>query len=83
MFYKNNDISYIESRCKNGEIGCTKCKDEIAEIIYISLKDFQERRAQLLENKEYIYNVLDKGKNFVREIASKNIKKIREKIGID
>ncbi|MHB1275937.1 MAG: tryptophan--tRNA ligase [Candidatus Humimicrobiaceae bacterium] len=81
--YKDKNLEEIENRCKNGEIGCIKCKDEIADAIYDSLKGFQEKRAQLVKNMDYIYDVLEKGKNHVREVSSRTIKEVREKIGID
>jgi len=81
--YKDKNLSEIESRCKNGEIGCIKCKDEITDAIYDSLKDFQEKRSQLVKNMDYIYSVLEKGKNHVRAVSSGTIKDVREKMGID
>ena len=81
--YKDINLKEIENRCKNGEIGCIKCKDEIADTIYDSLKDFQEKRSQLVKNMDYIYSVLESGKNHVREVSIKTIKEVREKIGID
>ncbi|MCL5071405.1 MAG: tryptophan--tRNA ligase [Actinobacteria bacterium] len=81
--YKGKNIEDIENRCKNGEIGCIKCKDEISEIIYNSLKDFQEKRKNLEKDMGYVYKVLEKGKDHVRSVSSKTIKNVREKIGID
>jgi len=81
--YKGKNLKEIEDRCKNGEIGCIKCKDEIADTIYDSLKVFQEKRAQLAKNMDYIYNVLEVGKNHVKDVSQRTIKEVREKIGID
>ena len=81
--YKKDNISEIENRCQNGEIGCIKCKNEISEIIYDSLKDFQQRRKEILKNIDEVYKILENGKKHVRKIAAKTIKEVREKIGID
>lgn len=81
--YKNKNIKDIENRCKNGEIGCIKCKDEISDVIYDSLKDFQAKRNEIIKNMDYVYSILEKGKNDVREVASRTIKEVRKKIGID
>ena len=83
LYYKDKDLKEIENRCKNGETGCIKCKDEIADSVYESLKDFQEKRAGLIKNMDYIYNILETGKNHVRKVSLKTIKEVREKIGID
>jgi tryptophanyl-tRNA synthetase len=81
--YKENGIEEIESRCKNGQIGCTACKDEIARLIFDSLKDFQTKRKELENNIGYVYKILEKGKNEVREISKTTILDVRKKMGID
>jgi len=81
--YKERDVKEVEERCINGGIGCTACKDEISSIIYESLKDFQHRRKELENNPAKIYEILENGKNQVREIAKKTISEVRNKMGID
>ena len=81
--YKDNGIEEIENRCKNGQIGCTACKDEIAGLIFDSLKDFQTKRKELENNIGYVYKILEKGKNEVREISKTTISDVRKKMGID
>jgi tryptophanyl-tRNA synthetase len=81
--YKEKGLDEIAERCKKGKIGCIACKDEITEIIYESLKDFQKRRKELENNMDYIYKILEDGKNKVREISVAAIKDIRKKMGID
>jgi len=81
--YKDRGIEEIENRCKNGQIGCTACKDEISGIIFDSLKDFQTKRKELENNIGYVYKILEKGKNEVREISKTTILDVRKKMGID
>ena len=81
--YKDSGIEEIENRCKNGQIGCTACKDEIAGLIFDSLKDFQAKRKELENNIGYVYEILEKGKNEVREISKTTILDVRKKMGID
>ena len=81
--YKDSGIEEIENRCKNGQIGCTACKDEIAGLIFDSLKDFQAKRKELENNIGYVYEILEKGKNGVREISKTTILDVRKKMGID
>lgn len=81
--YKDSGIEEIENRCKNGQIGCTACKDEIAGLIFDSLKDFQTKRKELENNIGYVYKILEKGKNEVREISKTTILNVRKKMGID
>jgi tryptophanyl-tRNA synthetase len=81
--YKDSGIEEIENRCKNGQIGCTACKDEIAGLIFDSLKDFQVKRKELENNIDYVFKILEKGKKEVREISKTTILDVRKKMGID
>lgn len=81
--YKEKGMEEIADRCKNGKIGCTACKDEIAAIIYESLSNFQKKRRELENNLDYIYKILEEGKKKVREIAQVTIRNVRKKMGID
>jgi tryptophanyl-tRNA synthetase len=83
IYLNENDLLKVETRCKEGKIGCTKCKDEIADIIYDSLKDFQEKRKFLENDPSYIKDVLENGKNYVKSVSFETIKKVREKMGIE
>lgn len=83
LYYQNEDITDVENRCKNGKIGCIKCKDEISKVICDSLKDFQKKRKILENDMNYVYKVLEDGKNYVRSVSLKTIREVREKIGID
>lgn len=81
--YKEEGIEEIENRCKQGKIGCTKCKDEISAIIYKSLEKFQEKRNEIKKDLNYIYDILEEGKIKVRKIADRTISDVRKKMGID
>ena len=81
--YASDELEQIESRCREGRIGCIKCKDEIADRIYDSLRDFQEKRKILESDPDYVVKVLRNGKEYVKNVASGTIKIVREKLGIE
>ena len=81
--YKDKEITEIEDRCRKGEIGCTACKDELSCMISASLEDFQEKRAALLKDKNYIYDILKNGSKKVNDIARAAISDVRSRMGID
>jgi len=81
--YKETGIEGIEERCRQGKIGCTKCKEEISNLIYESLVDFQEKRNKIKKNLNSVYDILEEGKTHVRKIADKTISDVRKKMGID
>jgi len=81
--YSKDTIEEIEKRCSDGKIGCIACKDEIVDSIFNSLEEFRTKRKELKNNIGYVYEILKKGKNAVREIGSKLIIDVRKKMGID
>jgi len=81
--YMKDDIDRIEKRCRNAEMGCTACKDEIAGTIFKSLEGFQEKRAKIEKDRNYIYEILEQGKNDVRKLSAETISDVRKKMGID
>lgn len=80
--YMDDEIKEVEDRCRNGKIGCIKCKDEIAQVIHDSLRDFQEKRKNLESDIGYVRKVLSDSKDYVKNVASDTIKIVREKLGI-
>lgn len=81
--YREKEIGEIKQRCRKGEIGCTKCKDELSEIIFNSLEQFREKRNSIKKDLNYIYDILEDGKKYVVNIAEKLISDVRKKMGID
>jgi tryptophanyl-tRNA synthetase len=81
--YRDKEIKEIEQRCRKGEIGCTKCKDELSEIIFKSLEQFREKRNSIKKDLNYVYDILEEGKKYVVNIADKLISDVRKKMGID
>ena len=81
--YKKEIIEKVQERCKMGQIGCTDCKDEIALTIFNSLEEFRKKRKEIENNIDFVYEILEKGKNTVREIGADLISDVRKKMGID
>ncbi|MBU0579242.1 tryptophan--tRNA ligase [Patescibacteria group bacterium] len=57
-------------------------KNELAEAIYAELKPIQEKRAELEKNPDYVRQVIDAGAKKAREIASKTLKEVKERMGL-
>lgn len=78
--FSHKPIKEIEQKYTNG--GYAEFKNDLAEIIIESLKDFREKRKKLLENKDYILQVLRAGQEKAEPRAEKTLKEVKEKIGI-
>ena len=59
-----------------------KLKDVIAEAIYAELKSFQERRAEIAEDKKYVDEVIRDGAERARKIARETVKEVKQKMGL-
>ncbi len=67
---------------KNGKLKYSELKPALAEAIIKTLKPIQARKKKLLTNKGYLAKVLKDGAERAHEIASGNLKEIKEKIGL-
>ena len=81
--FSKEEINEIEKKCKNAQIGCTQCKDELAKKISNYLSDFRKKRAYYLNNPDYLRKVLKNGKKIVREIARETIKQVRHRMKLN
>ena len=63
----------IAPACRKAEIGCTDCKKELAEILVKYLAPIQEKRKELLQDKEKLTAILEQGREKAYCIAEKTI----------
>ncbi|UOF94313.1 MAG: tryptophan--tRNA ligase [Bacteroides sp.] len=68
--YKNNCISYYDM------------KIQLSKDIYNRIKNIQYKTNELINNKKYIIDIIKEGAYQARKSASKNIKEIRNIIGV-
>ncbi|KKP67529.1 MAG: Tryptophanyl-tRNA synthetase [Candidatus Roizmanbacteria bacterium GW2011_GWA2_35_19] len=66
----------------DGTLQFVKIKDAIAEAIYADLKPFQERRAKIAADKNYVDGVIRDGADRARKIARETVKEVKEKMGL-
>ncbi len=81
--FSKEEINKIKKKCKNAQIGCTQCKDELAKEISNYLSNFRKKRADYLNNPDYLRKVLKNGKKIVREIARETIKQVRHRMKLN
>jgi len=68
----------IAAGCRSAELGCVDCKAELAESLIACTADIREKRAELLEDPEQIDQILDRGAEKAREIASKTLREVKD-----
>ncbi|MGL1891334.1 MAG: tryptophan--tRNA ligase [Spirochaetaceae bacterium] len=83
IFATKEQQETLAATYRAGGMGWGHAKSELFEVVNAELKPIREKYYDLMENKDYIDEVLKKGATSAREIASKKISLLRSAIGID
>lgn len=75
-------IKETEYNCKNGKIGCVKCKDNLLNVVKKLLEPMNEKRAYYLTKKDEVWDILLTGTGKARLIASETINEVKESMKI-
>ncbi len=81
-FSGKEEIEYVEKGCKTAGIGCIECKKILAKNINRVIAPIRDKKKRLDNDKKYVFDVLEKGKNRCTKIARKVIGEVREKVGV-
>ncbi len=68
----------IAEGCKKAEIGCTECKKMLADILVGILSPIQEKRNELLKEKDKLKVILQNGKEKAQKAARETLKEAKE-----
>jgi len=72
----------IANACINASIGCVQCKHKLVDGLARLIEPFQERRAKLAGEDDYIRDVLYQGGKKARAIIAETVAQVRDKMGI-
>lgn len=64
--------------CRNAEIGCTQCKNALAEKLIALLAPFQEKRRRLLGDKAELARILEAGREKAGAAAAETMRDVRK-----
>ncbi len=81
-FSEDGLIKETEYNCKNGKIGCVKCKENLFEVIKSLLEPMNEQRTYYLKNKDEVWDILFAGTKKAKIIASETIKEVKNSMEI-
>ena len=73
----NPGFEEIRVGCSTGALGCVDCKMKLAGQLNSTLKPLRERRKELVNNRKFVINILDKGAIEARERASATMDEVR------
>ena len=80
---KEEELKIVCTECKNGSRGCVQCKKQLIENLNQFLEPIKERRKKYEENPELVEKILQEGTEYARDVAKKNMTKIKEAMKID
>ncbi len=72
----------IAQACQAGTISCSDCKNKLVDGIAAILEPFQEKRAKLANQNDYVRDVLNAGGKLARATISTTVAQVREHMGI-
>lgn len=75
-------LQTIAKTCRSGKRGCADCKNELVDSIATTLVPFQEKRAEIANQDDYVKDVLIDGGKKARAMIAVTLEEVREKMGI-
>ncbi len=81
-FSKKEDIDHCARECRRAGIGCLDCKRILLDNMVEELKPIQEKRQELKDKEDFIYEVLHNGTIRAKKIARQTMDEVYERIGI-
>ncbi|MEJ2557019.1 MAG: tryptophan--tRNA ligase [Anaerolineae bacterium] len=75
-------VHQIDADCRTAGIGCVDCKKILAQNLADHLAPFRERRAQLADDPDHVWDVLHDGAERARAIARQVIAEVKAAVGL-
>ncbi|MDD4052774.1 MAG: tryptophan--tRNA ligase [candidate division Zixibacteria bacterium] len=76
--YTPDHETNIAPPCRSGALGCVDCKMKLAANLNEALAPIREKRKKLVDNRAYVFDVLNDGANRARRKAAETMAKVRE-----
>ncbi|PWH14936.1 MAG: tryptophan--tRNA ligase [Anaerolineae bacterium] len=80
VFSPADEVEMINTECRRAGIGCVDCKKRFAENLNKHLEPFRQKRAEIAQNPNHVWDVLHDGGQRARAIAEETMVAVREAI---
>ncbi len=80
--FKMDITEEVFDYCSKAKVGCTVCKAKLADIIIDYLAPIREKRKKLLNDKESVVKVLEKGAIKAQDFASDTMSAVKAAMGL-
>jgi len=75
-------IENIRKECESAVLGCVDDKKNLITVLLDYFADFRKKREELINNKDYIQDVLKEGARKAGEVAKQTMQEVREAVGM-
>jgi tryptophanyl-tRNA synthetase len=76
--YNKDALPVVRAECEGGGRGCVDCKMQLAAAMNEALKPIRARRAELVQNRKVIGEILRAGADKARRIAEKTLEEVKD-----
>ncbi len=80
VFSLEDEVSEIESACKEGKIGCVECKRRLSCRLNELLSPIREKRNYFISHKDEVWGILQEGGKKAKSVAESVWDEIRQRI---
>ncbi len=82
IFSKPDEVEMVHRECARAGIGCVDCKKLYAKNLNENLEPFRQRRAEIAQNPEAVWEILKDGAERAKVIARQTMAEVRSAIGL-
>ena len=82
FFSSPEEIQMINTECRKAGIGCVDCKKILAKNINAHLAPFRQKRAEINQNPQVVWDILYQGAEKARSIAVQTMQDVRAAVGL-
>lgn len=82
IFSSKEEIDMVNVECRRAGIGCVDCKKLYARNLNAHLAPFRERRSELSNKPQDVWDILADGAKRARSIAQETMREVRDAVGL-
>ena len=82
IFSSPEEVQMVDTECRRAGIGCVDCKRLMAKNLNAHLEPFRSRRAEMGNQPQHVWDVLDDGARRAGALAEKTMQAVRAAIGL-
>jgi len=82
VFSSPDEVAMVDVECRRAGIGCVDCKKLLARNLNAHLAPFREKRLELAEDPNYVWDVLAGGRERAQVIARQTMAEVRAAVGL-